>query len=120
MKTFSGGRNKQIDRKTAMGLATMNVLVTPGLGTLMAGRIFSGLFQLGFSVVGFLLLMKWFYLQFQSIFSGSQWGVTSDLKIGALLFGIGWLGSLWSSVRIVRAARELTVATPPKLDGSAN
>ena len=103
-----------------MGLATMNVLVTPGLGTLMAGRVLAGLAQLALSVVGFLLLMKWFYSQFQAIFSGSQWGATSDLKFGALLFGIGWLGSLWSSVRIVRAAPETIVATPPKLDGNAN
>ena len=120
MKTFSAAKNKAIDRKTAMGLATMNVFVTPGLGTLMAGRIFSGVIQLAFSVAGFLLLMKWFYSQFQAMVSGNQWVITWELKYGAILFGIGWLGSLWSSVRIVRAAPETSIATPPKLDGSAN
>src|SRR5687768_2409324 len=120
MKIFLGGKNRQIDRSTAMGLAGINLLVTPGLGTLMAGRFFVGAAQLALAVAGFVLLMKWFFVLFWAMIEGRSWPPSWEWQMGAILFGIGWLGALWSSVNIVRAAPERTVATPPKLDGSAN
>lgn len=103
-----------------MGLAGVNLLVTPGMGTLMAGRVLAGLTQVAFAVAGFLLLMKWFVSVFSAVLTGRAWGPAWQWQLGAILFGIGWLGALWSSVNIMRVAPERTMATPPKLDGSAN
>jgi protein-S-isoprenylcysteine O-methyltransferase Ste14 len=118
MKTFLGGKSKTLDRKSAMALAAINLLATPGLGTIMAGRVLVGLIQLGAAGAGFLLIMKWFYALFQEMIDGSAKTQSWQWQAGLLLFGIGWIGSLWSSINLVRAAPEQTTATPPKLDGS--
>lgn len=118
MKIFSGAKNKQIDRSTAKGLTSINLLVTPGLGTMMAGKFLVGAVQLAFASAGFILIMKWFYSLFRSVVAGSAWGAAWEWQVGACLFGIGWLGSLWSSVNLMREASERSLATPPKLDGS--
>ena len=118
MKTFLGGKNKALDRKAAMALAAINLLATPGLGTMMAGRVMVGLIQLAAAGAGFLLIMKWFYALFQQMVEGSAQTMAWQWQAGLLLFGIGWIGSLWSSINFVRAASEKTAAMPPKLDGS--
>jgi hypothetical protein len=119
MKTFSGRRSKPLDRKSAMALAAMNLAATPGLGTIMAGRTVPGLIQLAAASAGFVLIMKWFYALFQEMIDGSALAESWQWELGLLLFGIGWIGSLFSSINFVRAASEKTSATPPKLDGSA-
>lgn len=119
MKTFLVGKNRPLDRKTAMGLAGINLLVTPGLGTMMAGRFVVGAIQVAIAGAGFLLIMKWFYSLFRAAIAGSGWGPAWEWQLGACLFGIGWLASLWSSVNLVRAAPEKGLSTPPKLNGSA-
>jgi hypothetical protein len=119
MKIFSGGKSKRLDRKSAMALAAMNLGATPGLGTIMAGRMIPGLVQLAAASAGFVLIMKWFYALFQEMIDGSAMAASWEWQIGLLLFGAGWLGSLFSSINFVRAASENTTATPPKLDGSA-
>ena len=121
MKIFLGAKNKPLDRKSAMALAAINLLATPGLGTIMAGRWLAGLSQLAFASAGFLLVMKWFYSLFQSALEGRGFAASTELKFGILLFVIGWLASGWSSVSLVRAASgpNQPTATPPKLDGSA-
>ena len=114
MKTFSAEKNKVIDRNSAKALAAINMLVTPGLGTIMAGRPFTGAFQLVAAVGGFLLLLKWLYSLIQSAASGTpvpSW----EWQSGLALFLIGWIGSAWSSLNLVRKA---ALQTPPKLDGS--
>jgi hypothetical protein len=119
MKTFLGGKSKALDRKGAMALAGINLLATPGLGTIMAGRLLTGLFQLGAAGLGFLLIMRWFYGLFQTMVDASGSAPSWEWELGIVLFMVGWLGSLWSSVNFVRAASVNTVPTPPKLDGSA-
>src|SRR2546423_10285551 len=117
MKIFLGGKNKRLDKKTAQACVGINLLATPGLGTIMAGRFVAGTIQLIASVAGFVLLMKWMFSWFWSRLSSTvgapapawQW------QAGAALFALGWIGSLWSSVDMVRNA---STETPPKLDGS--
>src|ERR1041384_1193415 len=115
MKTFLGAKSKTLDRKSAMALAGLNLLATPGLGTIMAGRLFAGLLQLAAAAGGFLLLMKWFWTLFQSMMAGGTFAPSWEWQLGLLLFILGWLGSAWSSLNFVRAASS---QTPPKLDGS--
>jgi protein-S-isoprenylcysteine O-methyltransferase Ste14 len=119
MKTFSGAGGKPLDRKKAQACAWINLLATPGLGTIMAGRLFVGLIQLAAAIAGFLLIMKWFYAMFRTMVEASGSAPSWEWQAGALLFLIGWLGSLWSSVNFVRAASANAIPTPPKLDGSA-
>jgi protein-S-isoprenylcysteine O-methyltransferase Ste14 len=119
MKTFLAGKNKALDRKAAMALAGINLLATPGLGTIMAGRLAAGLAQLAAAGVGFLLIMKWFYALFQTMVDGGGSASSWEWEIGVLLFLLGWIGSLWSSINFVKAASANPIATPPKLDGSA-
>src|SRR5687768_15492093 len=104
MKTFLGEKNKVIDRQAAMALAGVNLLVTPGMGTMMAGRFFMGALQLAFAGAGFLLILKWAYALFRAALAGTSWGPAWEWQLGACLFGIGWLGALWSSVNLLRAA----------------
>ena len=119
MKTFLGGKNKTLDRKAAMALAGVNLLATPGLGTIMAGRVISGVLELAAAGLGFLLIMKWFYALFQTMVDGNGSAPSWEWQAGVLLFLIGWFGSLWSSIKFVNAASATSITTPPKLDGSA-
>jgi hypothetical protein len=115
MKTFLAGKNKTLDRRSAMALAGINLLATPGLGTIMAGRLIVGCVQLAAAGAGFLLLMKWFYGMFRGMLDENAHVPAWQWQAGLALFAAGWLGSLWSSLNIVRS---VAVETPPKLDGS--
>jgi hypothetical protein len=119
MKTFLGGKNKTLDRKAAMALAGINLLATPGLGTIMAGRVVAGLLEIAAAGIGFLLLMKWAYALLQTMVEGNGSAPSWEWQAGLLLFLIGWFASLRSSIAFVRAASASPIATPPKLDGSA-
>ncbi|HUS34259.1 MAG TPA: hypothetical protein VM680_02795 [Verrucomicrobiae bacterium] len=119
MKTFLGLKNKTIDRNTAMGLAGINLLATPGLGTILAGRIFVGAIQLALAGAGFLLVLKWFYGYFTAGLNGTVFPPGWEWQLGLLLFATAWLASLWSSLNLIRAApRQTPPPLPPKLDGS--
>jgi hypothetical protein len=120
MKISLAGKSKKLDRNAAMALAGINLLATPGLGTIMAGRVFSGALELAAAGAGFLLIMKWFYSLFQTAVSGGGSAPSWEWQAGLLLFIAGWIGSAWSSVNFVRAASSTTTTTPtpPKLDGS--
>ena len=115
MKIFTGASGKPIDRKTAMALAGINLLATPGLGTLLAGRWFAAVGQLAFSVAGFLLVNLWFFELFQSLANGSGGGPAWHWQIGVALFAIGWIASAVTSYNLVQNANT---QTPPKLDGT--
>jgi hypothetical protein len=123
MKTFLGAKKRTLDRNSAMALAGLNLLATPGLGTIFAGRIFVGALQLGAAGAGFLLIMKWFYSLFMTLLNGSGSAPSWEWESGLMLFFIGWIGSAWSSLNFVRAASSSAetrpnLQTPPKLDGS--
>src|SRR5690348_9778801 len=108
MKIFSGVKNKTIDRSDAIGLAALNQFATPGLGTILAGRWTAGLIQLAFAGAGFALIMLWFLSLFRGLLNSTDFGPAWEWQIGALLFAIGWVASLWSSVDIVRKASAKT------------
>ena len=103
-----------------MGLAGVNLLATPGLGTILAGRPFAGVIQLAMAASGFVLIIKWFYAYFSAGLNGTDFPTGRDWQLGLMLFAIAWLASLWSSVSLIRAtSRPTPPPLPPKLDGSA-
>ena len=115
MKIFSAGKGKPLDRNAAMALAALNLLATPGLGTILAGKFFAGLAQLTAAVGGCGLILAWYYALLRDIVMDAPRGPAWIGLTGLSLFGIGWLGSLWSSLNFVR---EASSRTPPKLDGT--
>jgi 4a-hydroxytetrahydrobiopterin dehydratase len=106
-----------LTRKKAVTCVLMNLLATPGLGSVMARRWFDGIGQLILSLVGFVLIMVWFFklviVQFYGQINGNVtvqpvgWiGLT-----GAILFAIAWFWSLLTSFSISQAAAKVPVAS---------
>jgi 4a-hydroxytetrahydrobiopterin dehydratase len=88
----------------------MNLLATPGLGSLMARRWFEGIGQTILSVGGFILMLVWFYKLVIVQFYGQMNGTVQPHPVGwigllgAILFAIAWLWSLVTSISLMRSA----------------
>ena len=90
----------------------MNLLGTPGLGSLMAGKTVAGAGQLVLAVTGFVLVCVWFYEQVIVQFYGQMDGNVKVVPVwqigltGAVLFVAAWLWSLVTSLTLLREARQ--------------
>ena len=94
--------------------ALLNILMFPGLGSLMAGRWLAGLGQLVFVTAGSVLLFVWLY-KILSQYYGLMFGDVKSEPVGwigitgGILFGISWLWALVTSFSLFReAARQET------------
>jgi hypothetical protein len=95
----------------ARNAALINQCATPGLGSLIAGRILAGIGQLAVALTGFGFFIAWFVAtirQFYSLIDGNievkpiGWlGLT-----GVGIFGAAWLWSLVTSLSLIREARR--------------
>lgn len=115
MKIFSAAKGKKLDRGAATACLVMNLLATPGLGTIIGGRFFAGAIQLLLALIGFCEVTAWFFYLFQASLNSAPTGHSFLWQSGIAFFAAGWLGSLWSSIGILREAKS---TTPPKLDGT--
>jgi len=105
--------NQPLDSGKARWAFCVNQLATPGLGSLLAGRRFSGSLQLLLASTGFGLLLTWFVRVMIIYFSLLSWDVPPEQpdlrhglwKAGAVLFGSAWLWSLVTSLSLLREAR---------------
>jgi Mg2+/Co2+ transporter CorB len=109
---------------TAHNAALVNLLATPGLGSLMARRWWAGSGQLALALAGFTLVLVWFVKvmvpYYGMMFGDSQpepinWKI---LETGAILFALSWLWSLVTSISIFSEARrnaaaDLLKSSPP-------
>jgi hypothetical protein len=115
--------NQPLTPASARNAALVNQLATPGLGTLMLGKIALGLAQLALAIAGFLFIAAWFAMilsQFYGQISGNVevkpvgWiGIT-----GASLFVIAWTWSLFTSIGFIREANRSAqhdLAIPPRI-----
>jgi len=107
----------------------LNLFATPGLGSLVGGRILAGLGQLILFLIGFAFICFWFvktmkeyYGLMGSLTSGevsSHVSYTQYFLAGILFAGASWLWSFLTSVSLMRAAKPpepaLPGAVPPKL-----
>jgi hypothetical protein len=115
----SSVRHKPISRAAARNAALVNQLATPGLGSLMARRIFAGICQLLLAVAGFVLIVGWMGAFFWRILQEQQGGPVAHSSLdwlwpwGPVLFGASWLWSLVTSISLLRQAKSEGV--PPKL-----
>lgn len=103
--------NTRLTPASARNAALVNQLATPGLGTLMLGKLVLGFSQLALAIAGFALVLVWFVAvlgQYYGQISGNVevkpvgWiGLT-----GAGLFAVAWLWSLVTSIGFIRTAKR--------------
>ncbi len=109
--------NEKTKRTKARNATLLNLLGTPGLGSLMAGRIASGIGQLVLAVAGFALVAIWF-CQTMASYYGQMYGdetthrpvVLTSLFLGGGIFAVAWIWSLVTSLSLVRAAKQEEVS----------
>jgi 4a-hydroxytetrahydrobiopterin dehydratase len=130
MKLFSP-RGKPLSRSTAKNAALLNLLATPGLGSLLGRRWIAGGGQLLLAIAGFSLFMLWIVREMIGYYGLAFGGAAPPaglniLVIGLVLFAAAWL---WSAVTSFSLLQEASVggrralenfAAPPvqKLDES--
>jgi 4a-hydroxytetrahydrobiopterin dehydratase len=108
MKLFSP-RGRPLSRAIAKNATFLNLLATPGLGSLVGRRWIAGGGQLLLSIAGFMLFMVWFVkemTQFYGQISGSVEvrPVGNFLITGLVLFGVAWIWSAVTSISLLREA----------------
>ncbi len=105
---------KKTSRAKARNAALLNLLGTPGLGSLIGRRWLAGTGQLLLSVAGFALVLVWFWKEMMSYYS--QMSMDSPvskpvplalLKIGSGLFAFAWCWSLVTSISLSREASRV-------------
>jgi 4a-hydroxytetrahydrobiopterin dehydratase len=126
MKPFSANR-KPVSRAKAKNAALLNLLATPGLGSLLCGRWIAGTGQLLLAVAGFALVVVWFckeMIPYYGRMFGDEPPHLPGLKMlaaGATLFAASWLWSAVTSFSLMRQASpgglrsQEKSAAPPQL-----
>lgn len=111
--------SRRITPAKAMSCALMNQLATPGLGTLMAGRLISGAIQLTLAIAGFGALLVWFVLFMRFYYGALIDGSATEFhqhwigKAAGIIFASSWLLALVSSISMVTKARRASPEPPP-------
>src|SRR5579862_1649427 len=117
MKIFSGA--KTLNAASARNCFLMNQFATPGLGSLMGGRIVPGLGQLLLALLGFALFFVWFLQTMKESYSimNEETSVvvsyTNYALAGVLFFAASWFWSLLTSISMIRQAKEEAPPAPP-------
>ena len=97
------------DRPTAWACLATNLLVLPGLGSVIAGRRL-GYLQMGLAVVGIGLTLvfvaAFLKVWFKEADVWTGWGPVVTALVGIALFGISWLWSLWTGITMLRKEKR--------------
>ena len=120
---MSVSSKRPLTRDRAWSCVSLNFSVS-GLGTLRAGRIFSGICQLGSLLIGAILLCAWTVEQCYQIFQTGMGETVSPpagwlWKWGVVCVAISWSWMLISCVSLMQQAKaeEETISknVPPRL-----
>jgi 4a-hydroxytetrahydrobiopterin dehydratase len=109
MKPFSANP-RTVSRAKAKNAAMLNLLATPGLGSVFCGRWMAGSGQLVLAVAGFALVVVWFLkemIPYYGLMSSDEPPHLPSLKMlaeGAILFAASWLWSVVTSLSLLREA----------------
>jgi len=113
MKIFSAsGQTGRPKRSTALNCLLMNQFATPGLGSLMGGRIFAGLVQLGLAILGFVMVLLWMVDKFAAAYHDIDSGTEESAHhpwLGLAGFGIfaaAWILAWFTSISLLRNASK--------------
>jgi len=123
MKPSSPGR-KPVSRAKAKNAALLNLLATPGLGSLLCRRWIAGTGQLALCVAGFAVFMVWFVKEMSQYYSlinmneppppaQAIWRIAAA---GVSLVIVSWL---WSAVTSLSLWREASADNLQSLKNSA-
>jgi len=120
MKLFSP-KGKPLSRATARNAALLNLLATPGLGSLLARRWIAGGGQLLLAVIGFALFLVWFVKQMTQFYGQISGNVEvrpigGFLEVGLILFAVAWI---WSAVTSLSLMREVSTGKQRSLENFA-
>ena len=116
MKLFSGA--KQLSPAAARNCLLMNLFATPGLGSLMGGRIISGLGQLFIFLIGFGFVGFWFMRTMKEYYSLMSEVIPVHVSYGKyflagfLFAAASWLWSLLTSLQMMSQAKTPEPALP--------
>lgn len=106
--------NAKTKRARARNATLINLLATPGLGSLMAGRVVAGILQLFLAVSGFVFVVVWFWVTMKNyygqMFVGEEVVIQRSGPLNLLIFGGGffamaWIWSLFTSLSLMRQAK---------------
>jgi 4a-hydroxytetrahydrobiopterin dehydratase len=109
MKQFSP-KGRPPSRAKAKNAALLNLLATPGLGSLVGRRWIAGTGQLLLSVAGFAFVLVWFLkemIPYYGLMFNDESPHLPSLKLlaeGGNLFAVAWLWSAVTSISLLRAA----------------
>lgn len=121
--TFRERLSQPMTSTKAWACLFLNILATPGLGTLIARRFISGTIQVACAVVGFLLFLGWFVQKMRLLY-GQVFGTNLPVDAGSSLgkwalifFGSAWVWSLITSLQIFRSVPKAAALAdlPPKI-----
>ena len=121
MRIISWSRSRPLNRSEAWVCVVTNQLVTPGLGSIVAGRLWPGLIQLALAVAGCVLIVIWFFHLLQAMLQNPDLAAGPRLEartgeLGLVLFLAGWLLALLSSIGILRETRRMEKdKVPPRI-----
>ena len=96
----------------------VNQLATPGLGSLMGGRILAGIGQLILAVVGFIMICGWFLKIILTIYHQLNGSAARPLpfpwlgQVGALTFFASWIWALVTSFSLLNEAKRNETGKP--------
>jgi 4a-hydroxytetrahydrobiopterin dehydratase len=108
MKLFSP-KGRPLNRATARNAALLNLLATPGLGSLLARCWIAGGGQLLLALIGFTLFLIWFVKEMTQYYGQ----ISGDIEVhpigkflvaGLILFALAWLWSAVTSISLLREA----------------
>jgi 4a-hydroxytetrahydrobiopterin dehydratase len=105
----------QSSRKRIISCVLLNLLATPGLGSLVARRWIAGSGQMILSITGFALVMVWFYKLVIVQFYGQINGEVATQPVGGIgllgagLFALAWCWSLATSFSLLRKASRVSL-----------
>jgi hypothetical protein len=113
-----------LTRTRVISCVVINQFATPGLGSVMCRKYFSGTCQLVLAVVGFVLFGDWmcrfFYAlamkQMDEPVPQGSYGWLA--RWGLIIFGAGWVWALGTSLVLLRQTKgqgEPTRLPPPRL-----
>jgi hypothetical protein len=99
----------------ARNAALINQLATPGLGSVMAGRLLAGIGQLILAVTGFIFVILWFIAVLRQFYGQIEGNVEIQPVgwlglIGVGIFAAAWFWSLVTSISLVSEARRNRVS----------
>jgi uncharacterized membrane protein len=101
---------KKVGHSRALHCFVINQFATPGLGSILAGRLLAGIGQLIVAVVGFVLVLIWFFMTLKQYYGQilSDAPVKSYARygeIGGVVFIVSWIWAWFTSFSIVRNAK---------------